>query len=87
MTVEPGFGGQRFMADMMPKLRLLREAVDRHGLDVWLQVDGGVALDTIGIAAEAGADTFVAGSSVFNAADLDAAIAGLREAAGAAHRH
>ncbi len=87
MTVEPGFGGQRFMADMMPKLRALRTAADRHGIDLWLQVDGGIALDTIGIAAEAGADTFVAGSSVYGADDLDAAIAGLRAAAAAAHRH
>ncbi|MFT4285195.1 MAG: ribulose-phosphate 3-epimerase [Protaetiibacter sp.] len=81
MTVEPGFGGQSFMADMMPKLRTLRAAADRHGIDLWLQVDGGIAADTIGIAAEAGADTFVAGSSVYGAADVDAAIAGLRAAA------
>ncbi|AYF99094.1 ribulose-phosphate 3-epimerase [Protaetiibacter intestinalis] len=87
MTVEPGFGGQSFMADMMPKLRALRAAAERHGIDLWLQVDGGIALDTIGIAAEAGADTFVAGSSVYGAADVDAAIAGLREAASAAHAH
>lgn len=87
MTVEPGFGGQKFMADMMPKLRTLRAAVDRHGVDVWLQVDGGIALDTIAIAAEAGADTFVAGSAVYGADDLDAAISGLRDAALSAHRH
>ena len=87
MTVEPGFGGQRFMPDMMPKLRTLRAAAERHGIELWLQVDGGVALDTIGIAAEAGADTFVAGSSVYGAADVDAAVAGLRTAAAAAHAH
>jgi len=87
MTVEPGFGGQSFMPDMMPKLRTLRAAAERHGIELWLQVDGGVALDTIGIAAEAGADTFVAGSSVYGAADVDAAIAGLRTAAAAAHAH
>lgn len=87
MTVEPGFGGQRFMPDMMPKLRTLRAAAERHGIELWLQVDGGIALDTIGIAAEAGADTFVAGSSVYGAADVDAAIAGLRTAAAAAHAH
>ncbi|PZQ92078.1 MAG: ribulose-phosphate 3-epimerase [Leifsonia xyli] len=85
MTVEPGFGGQSFMADMMPKLRTLRAAAERHGIELWLQVDGGIALDTIGIAAEAGADTFVAGSSVYGAADVDAAIAGLRAAAAHAH--
>lgn len=86
MTVEPGFGGQSFMESTMPKLRSLREAVGRSGLDVWLQVDGGVNETTIAIAAEAGADTFVAGSSVFNAADPAAQIELLRAAA-ATHSH
>ena len=63
MTVEPGFGGQRFMASVMPKLVALRAAVGER--DIWLQVDGGVDENTIGIAAEAGADTFAAGSAVF----------------------
>lgn len=85
MTVEPGFGGQSFMAEMMPKLRTLRAEADRRGIDLWLQVDGGIAEDTIGIAAEAGADTFVAGSSVYGAGDVDTAIAGLRAAATHAH--
>jgi ribulose-phosphate 3-epimerase len=87
MTVEPGFGGQTFMASVMPKLDALRSAVDGSGLDVWLQVDGGVSEDTIAIAAAHGADTFVAGSSVYGAPDTDAAIAGLRAAAEAAHSH
>jgi ribulose-phosphate 3-epimerase len=86
MTVEPGFGGQSFMPDMMPKLVALREVVQRSGLDIWLQVDGGVTEQTIVIAAEAGADTFVAGSSVFGAADPTIAIATLRSAA-EAHSH
>ncbi|HLU63502.1 MAG TPA: ribulose-phosphate 3-epimerase [Protaetiibacter sp.] len=86
MTVEPGFGGQSFMPEMMPKLRTLRAAAERHGIELWLQVDGGIALDTIGVAAEAGADTFVAGSAVYGAADVEAAIAGLRTAA-AGHPH
>lgn len=86
MTVEPGFGGQSFLADMMPKLRTLRAAAERHGIELWLQVDGGIALDTIGIAAEAGADTFVAGSAVYGAADVESAIAELRAAA-APHAH
>lgn len=86
MTVEPGFGGQSFMADMMPKVAAARAAIDAAGIDVWLQVDGGIALDTIGQAAEAGADTFVAGSAVYSAADVEAAISGLRAAAdGHAH--
>lgn len=81
MTVEPGFGGQSFMTDMMPKLRALRAEADRTGSAVWLQVDGGITTATIGVAAEAGADTFVAGSSVYGAEDLERAIAGLRDAA------
>ena len=86
MTVEPGFGGQSFMADMMPKVAAARAAIDAAGIDVWLQVDGGIALDTIGQAAEAGADTFVAGSAVYGAADAATAIADLRAAA-EAHAH
>jgi len=86
MTVEPGFGGQSFMADTMPKLRTLRAAVTTLGLDVWLQVDGGITLDTIGIAAEAGADTFVAGSAVYGLDSVENAIAELRAAA-QAHSH
>jgi ribulose-phosphate 3-epimerase len=81
MTVEPGFGGQSFMESTMPKLGLLRSAVARQGLDVWLQVDGGITETTIAIAAEAGASTFVAGSSVFKAASPSAQIAALRAAA------
>ncbi|GGH35798.1 ribulose-phosphate 3-epimerase [Microbacterium album] len=86
MTVEPGFGGQAFRPETMPKLRGLADEARRRGADVWLQVDGGISLETIGVAAEAGADTFVAGSAVFGSADVDAAIAGLRDAA-AAHAH
>jgi ribulose-phosphate 3-epimerase len=88
MTVEPGFGGQEFMESTMPKLRALREHVSGAGLDVWLQVDGGINERTIAIAADAGADTFVAGSSVFLAADPLDRIASLRAAASAsAHAH
>jgi ribulose-phosphate 3-epimerase len=85
MTVEPGFGGQSFLESTMPKLGLLRQAASRSGLDVWLQVDGGVTVDTIVIAAEAGADTFVAGSSVFRGEPAEQ-IAELRAAA-EAHVH
>ncbi|MGO3147631.1 MAG: ribulose-phosphate 3-epimerase [Leucobacter sp.] len=85
MTVEPGFGGQSFMADMMPKLRQFAEARMRLGVDVWLQVDGGITVDTIGIAAEAGADTFVAGSAVYGGVPAER-IAELRAAA-SAHPH
>ncbi|MGK0741496.1 ribulose-phosphate 3-epimerase [Leucobacter sp. Z1108] len=85
MTVEPGFGGQKFMAEMMPKLRRFADAKARLGLDLWLQVDGGITVDTIGMATEAGADTFVAGSAVFGGVPEDR-IAELRAAA-ATHRH
>ena len=81
MTVEPGFGGQSFMGSTMPKLGRLADAVRASGLDIWLQVDGGITEETIVIAAEAGANTFVAGSSVFNAADPAGQIARLRAAA------
>ena len=85
MTVEPGFGGQSFMESTMPKLASLRRAIDASGLDVWLQVDGGVTAETIGIARQNGADTFVAGSSVFRGEPSDQ-IAALRAAA-ASHEH
>ncbi|RKR74117.1 ribulose-phosphate 3-epimerase [Frondihabitans australicus] len=65
MTVEPGFGGQSFMDDTMPKLRAAREAIDASGRDVWLEVDGGINDTTILTAVENGADTIVAGSSVY----------------------
>ena len=69
MTVEPGFGGQSFRESTMPKLALLRSAVMKTGLDIWLEVDGGIDEETISVAAEAGADTFVAGSAVFRSDD------------------
>lgn len=81
MTVEPGFGGQSFIESVMPKLQSLSAEVAKSGLDVWLQVDGGVDEHSILIAAEAGADTFVAGSSVYNSGDPTANIAALRSAA------
>lgn len=84
MTVEPGFGGQGFMSSTMPKLRALVDEARRRGSDVWFQVDGGISLDTIAQAAEAGADTFVAGSAVYGAENIEAAISGLRERARAA---
>ncbi len=87
MTVEPGFGGQAFMGDTMPKLHLLRETLARTGGDIWLQVDGGINEDTISIAAEAGADTFVAGSSVFGSDNPELRISALREAAASVHTH
>lgn len=81
MTVEPGFGGQSFIESVMPKLEILRAEVAKTGLDVWLQVDGGVDERTICLASKAGADTFVAGSSVYNAGDPAENIAALRAAA------
>jgi ribulose-phosphate 3-epimerase len=76
MTVEPGFGGQAFMHEMLPKIRAVRQAAG--GLSLWLQVDGGITPDTIAMASEAGADTFVAGSSVYQSDDPVKAIENLR---------
>ena len=84
MTVEPGFGGQGFLDVCLPKVRRAREAIGRSGLDVWLQVDGGVSESTIERCAEAGADVFVAGSAVYGAEDAAAQVTRLRELASAA---
>ena len=81
MTVEPGFGGQSFMADMMDKVRRARTMVDSGHLTLLVEVDGGINADTIAQAAEAGADCFVAGSAVYGADDPAAAIASLRRLA------
>ncbi|WP_026543987.1 ribulose-phosphate 3-epimerase [Arthrobacter sp. 35/47] len=82
MTVEPGFGGQSFLDVTLPKIRRAAEAIRGAGLPVAIQVDGGITEETIVRAAEAGATVFVAGSSVYGVEDPEAAIAGLRRAAG-----
>ena len=79
MTVEPGFGGQKFMADQIPKIAQARIAIGTKA--IWLQVDGGISLETIASAAAAGADTFVAGSAVFSSADPANMVTILREKA------
>jgi ribulose-phosphate 3-epimerase len=84
MTVEPGFGGQKFLDLVLPKIRRARALLDRHGLQTWLQVDGGVSLETIERCAEAGADVFVAGSAVYSAEEPDRMVAELRARAEAA---
>ncbi|HUR75903.1 MAG TPA: ribulose-phosphate 3-epimerase [Sporichthya sp.] len=84
MTVEPGFGGQAFLDVVLPKIRRARELIAGRDLDLWLQVDGGVAASTIERCAEAGADVFVAGSAVYGADDPAEAIRRLREQAEAA---
>ncbi|SDR09962.1 ribulose-5-phosphate 3-epimerase [Thermostaphylospora chromogena] len=81
MTVEPGFGGQRFLDIVLPKIRRTRSLIDRHGGRVWLQIDGGVSVETIERCAEAGADVFVAGSAVYDSGDPAAAVDKLRELA------
>lgn len=78
MTVEPGFGGQKFMADMMPKVEFLRNYIEKHSLSCHLEVDGGVNPETAKICRDAGADVLVAGSDVFKASDRNARIAQLR---------
>ena len=84
MTVEPGFGGQAFLAEVLPKVRLAREHVRSGHLRLFVEVDGGIAPDTIEAAAQAGADVFVAGSAVFGADDPGRAVRALRERARAA---
>jgi len=74
MTVEPGFGGQKFLDLVLPKITAVRKMVSAANLDVWIQVDGGVSLETVERCAEAGADTFVAGSAVYRADDPDAMV-------------
>ena len=69
MTVEPGFGGQSFMEDMMPKVSALREEIEKRGLNCEIEVDGGINENTIAIAAKAGADVFVSGNAIFSSAD------------------
>ena len=85
MTVNPGFGGQSFLDLVLPKIRRTRELLgDRP---IWLQVDGGISAATIERAAEAGADTFVAGSAVYGAADPNEAVRQLRASAASACTH
>ncbi len=78
MTVEPGFGGQKFLDVCVPKIRRTRQLLDKHGLDLWIEIDGGVSADTIERCAEAGADVFVAGSAVYAADDPNAMVEQLR---------
>jgi len=78
MSVNPGFGGQKFIAAALAKLRAVRERIAKTGRDVWLEVDGGVKVDNIAEIARAGADTFVAGSAIFGTRDYKASIAAMR---------
>ena len=83
MSVNPGYGGQKFIASTLPKLRAVRERIDAHvaagGQPIWLEVDGGVKVDNIAEVARAGADTFVAGSAVFGAPDAGGGYRGVFE--------
>ena len=79
MSVNPGFGGQSFIPSTLPKIAAVRQIIDLSGRDIRLEVDGGIKVDNIGAAAVAGADTFVAGSAIFNAKDYAATIAQMRE--------
>jgi ribulose-phosphate 3-epimerase len=78
MSVNPGFGGQSFIPEALNKIRAVRERIDRSGREIWLEVDGGVKVENIGAIASAGADTFVAGSAVFESSDYGATIAAMR---------
>ncbi|MET0454539.1 MAG: ribulose-phosphate 3-epimerase [Mycobacterium sp.] len=87
MSVEPGFGGQKFIPEVLSKVSAVRRLVDAGELTVVVEIDGGINADTIEAAAEAGVDCFVAGSAVFGAADPAAAVAALRRQAAAASKH
>ena len=78
MSVNPGFGGQAFIPSALPKVRRVRELIDSSGREIRLEVDGGVKVDNIGALAEAGADTFVAGSAIFGSGDYRATIEAMR---------
>ena len=82
MSVNPGFGGQKFIASALQKLKQVRKIIDRSGRPIRLEVDGGVKTDNIGDIARAGADTFVAGSAIFGSDDYKKTIAAMREATG-----
>ncbi|BCI53059.1 ribulose-phosphate 3-epimerase [Mycolicibacterium litorale] len=87
MSVEPGFGGQKFIPEVLPKVGIVRRLVDSGELTVLVEIDGGINEDTIAAAAEAGVDCFVAGSAVYSAEDPAAAVRSLRGRAAAASKH
>ena len=87
MSVEPGFGGQSFIPEVLSKVRTVRRLVDAGELTVLVEIDGGINAETIEQAAQAGVDCFVAGSAVYGAADPMAAVEALRRSAGAASHH
>jgi len=80
MSVNPGFGGQKFIPETLDKLRAVRQKIDASGRDIWLEVDGGVKTDNIADIARAGADTFVAGSAIFGTQDYKTTIDAMRAA-------
>ncbi len=86
MSVNPGFGGQKFIASVLPKIAEVRRRIDASKRDIWLEVDGGIKTDNIAEVARAGADTFVAGSAVFNSKDYAATIRDMRAQLAAARK-
>ena len=78
MSVDPGFGGQKFIPEALNKLRAVRRRIEASGRDIWLEVDGGVKIDNIAQIARAGADTFVAGSAIFDTPDYAATLRAMR---------
>jgi ribulose-phosphate 3-epimerase len=87
MSVAPGFGGQKFIAEVLPKVGIVRRLVDAGELTILIEIDGGINTDTIEAAAEAGVDCFVAGSAVYSADDPALAVQSLRNQAAAASKH
>jgi ribulose-phosphate 3-epimerase len=87
MSVNPGFGGQKFIPQALKKLAAVRARIDATGRDIWLEVDGGVKVDNIAEIARAGADTFVAGSAIFGTKDYKATVGAMRAELARAERH
>ncbi len=84
MSVNPGFGGQKFIAQVLPKIAEVRRRIEKSGREIWLEVDGGIKADNIAEVAKAGADTFVAGSAIFASGDYAATLHAMRAALEAA---
>jgi ribulose-phosphate 3-epimerase len=86
MSVNPGFGGQKFIRSVLPKISEVRQRIDAVRQDIWLEVDGGIKTDNIAEVARAGADTFVAGSAIFGSKDYAATISDMRQSLSAVKR-
>src|SRR5262249_5275163 len=86
MSVNPGFGGQKFLPQVLPKIKQVREKINHHAKKILLEVDGGINLETISLVAEAGADTFVGGTALFKSSNYQATITHMRDQLNSIHK-